>query len=262
MSWKVCERLLIPLTVVGHHAKQSTQLSRYSTVFCRKSALSSHIPGFPMTSSRILSSPVVVGDVDKSLFHHPHRRYSSGDRNSNDVQNTKVSGYIVHVPHPIRWLKTKVYEYILRARVEPSFNFSDFLVGSKQVRQALSYFTRLAATSNFSEMANVASDEVVQQMQETLLTWTLEQQCSIELTPGDMSIVKPNISGITRQDGSYLVDIDVLCLALKNHDNGPLFIELVVRFNREYGLVDTGEWRISNVNHLSVKEFSLPSKEE
>lgn len=135
MSWKVCERLLIPLTVVGHHAKQSTQLSRYSTVFCRKSALSSHIPGFPMTSSRILSSPVVVGDVDKSLFHHPHRRYSSGDRNSNDVQNTKVSGYIVHVPHPIRWLKTKVYEYILRARVEPSFNFSDFLVGSKQVRQ-------------------------------------------------------------------------------------------------------------------------------
>ncbi|KAK2186097.1 hypothetical protein NP493_213g01008 [Ridgeia piscesae] len=262
MSWKLCERLLIPLTVVGHHAKQPSQLSRYSTLFCRRSTLSRHIPVFPVTSLRILSSPVVPQpDVDRSLFHREPRRYCSGDKskNDNDVQKTTVSGYIVHVPHPIRWLKTKLYEYILRTRVEPSFDFSEFLVGCKQ---AISYFTRLAATSNYSEMANVASDQVVQQMQETLLTWTLEQQCSIELTPGDMSIVKPNITNITRQEDSYLVDIDVLCLALKNHDSGPLFIELVLRFNREYTEEDSGEWRISNVNHLSVKEFSLPPKDE
>ena len=138
MSWKLCERLLIPLTVVGHHAKQPSQLSRYSTLFCRRSTLNRHIPVFPVTSLRILSSPVVPQrDVDGSLFNREPRRYCSGDKskNDNDVQKTTVSGYIVHVPHPIRWLKTKLYEYILRTRVEPSFDFSEFLVGCKQVRQ-------------------------------------------------------------------------------------------------------------------------------
>ena len=128
----LCERLLISLAVVGHHTKQSSSLSQFSR-FCHSPAIfNRRVAVFPSASSLVSSSSVRCGDA--SLFHRggaPRRNYSDDRNDHNDVQT--ISGYIMHLPNPITWLKTKLYDRALRAVVEPSFNLPEFIIGSKQV---------------------------------------------------------------------------------------------------------------------------------
>lgn len=61
------------------------------------------------------------------------RMYSTNNRDGGNEPRTEMKGVVVHIPHPIDWVKNFWYMFIVQGWLDSSFDRQDFLFGAKQV---------------------------------------------------------------------------------------------------------------------------------
>lgn len=187
------------------------------------------------------------------------RMYSTNNRGGNE-QRTEMKGVVVHIPHPIDWVKNLWYMFIVQGWLDSSFNRQDFLFGAKQ---AVCHLTRLAVLKDFDSMKSVASTDVIHRMKEIVSALSLEQLQSIEILPENINLAKFSVSSVRHQEeGSFAVSIDVFCLAIRMFQSQPLLIQTIIRFCRDYEYENQSDWRIASIQEFNIKELGSTKDEE
>lgn len=197
---------------------------------------------------------------DKSSWkNRAVRMYSTNNRDGGNEPRTEMKGVVVHIPHPIDWLKNLWYMFIVQGWLDSSFNRQDFLYGAKQ---AVCHLTRLAVLKDFDGMKSVASTDVVHKMKEIVSTLSLEQLQSIEILPENINLAKFSVSSVSHRDkGSFAVSIDVFCLAIRMFQSQPLLIQTIIRFCRDYEHETQSDWRIDSIQEFNIKELGSTKDE-
>lgn len=189
------------------------------------------------------------------------RAYSTDNREDNEQPRTEIKGVVVHLPHPIEWIKNIFYLVIVQGWLDSSFNRQDFLYGA---RQAVCHLTRLAVMKDFDAMKSVASIEVVERMKEIVSSLSVEQIQSIEILPDDINLAKFTVASVRYQgEGCIVVCIDVFCVAVRMFGPRPLLIQTIIRFSRDYAYEkQSDDWRIVSIQEFNIKDLGSANNDD
>lgn len=88
-------------------------------------------------SSIASNSAVLAFGSSRDARSVGRRMYSTNNHEGRGNEpRTEMKGVVVHIPHPIDWLKNLWYLFIVQGWLDSSFSRQEFLYGAKQVNAA------------------------------------------------------------------------------------------------------------------------------
>ncbi|XP_020650992.3 m-AAA protease-interacting protein 1, mitochondrial [Pogona vitticeps] len=198
----------------------------------------------------------------------PARFYSSDSER--DGQR-KPSVFMVKIPNPLSWLRSRFYIFLIRAYFDQEFSIHEFTEGAKQ---AFTYVSRLISQCKYDLLEELVSKEVIQVLKEKLALLSENHKHALAATMDEIMFTAPGDVGIYYDDsGRKFVSILVRFWYFSSADlpdDGIKMIRFVsdneterktkhlltasYEFRREFTEGVKPDWTITRIEHASLLE--------
>ncbi|XP_071442410.1 m-AAA protease-interacting protein 1, mitochondrial-like [Hetaerina americana] len=182
-----------------------------------------------------------------------------GAHNDRNNDNSPTKSLVLYIQNPVRWLVNKLDFSMLRRAWDPNFRENEFKNGAKQ---AVSSITHLMSSNNFEDLEGLLTSPAINQLRREVETkWSDVQRRNFCLNKDDIKVALPQRVRFQRIDERRFCDVDMLFLALKQSEyegkNATIFMEIKVRFHRDYTEGLDPEWTVSM---FKVTRFNILSR--
>ncbi|XP_058808337.1 m-AAA protease-interacting protein 1, mitochondrial [Phymastichus coffea] len=182
-----------------------------------------------------------------------------------DEQKLLWPGFINIIKNLVR------YNFVIKAYMEPEFNLSEFLEGSKQ---ALHVISHALAEENYESIQELVSNEAINEIRGRISSLTAEQKQLIAVNKNDIYVIFPHLIGIMFDENraeQKFVEITVVYHSLRGlrneldrHDDIKMNIQNYpeyaqrsfvsnYRFIREFTKGVESSWTVNKINHFMTK---------
>ncbi|CAH1249300.1 MAIP1 [Branchiostoma lanceolatum] len=140
---------------------------------------------------------------------------------------------VIGVPSPLRWIRNKVYFWLIQIYFDPEFTYGGFISGAKQ---ALVVISEKLSQCNFEGLDQLISKEALPTVQDKCTSLSLSQRESLRVDKEDIMITFP-------QDVAIYYD-----------EGGRKFVDVMVRF----WFLSKARWHPMEDDPEGIKIFKVP----
>ncbi|XP_076441495.1 uncharacterized protein LOC143280654 [Babylonia areolata] len=193
----------------------------------------------------------------QSVRHYARRRRQGdkGECSEEDEEEKKrqLRGAVMYVSNPMNWFRKCWNIGKLRRKVDPTFSESEFLGGAKQ---AVSYVTQMVSEGKFDRLSGLVVMEVIDWLKDFRNSLAAKEQEALALSPDDIALIKIRYLHLEFEQDEVLAFVDTVCFGLKLCDNVPYFVDLGIRFKRDYSPDPPSDWVVAGVSHIRLQNLA------